>query len=98
MPRPTKYHTLEELREAQRKSSKTWYENNKHLRNGNAWLQKLKESDPEAYKEYNRTRRREYLANLRENFPDKYKALIEKERLRQKAVRDKKKAGTDVVV
>jgi hypothetical protein len=98
MPRPTKYYTLEELREAQRKSSKAWYEKNKHLRSGNAWIAKFKETDPEGYKEYNRNRRREYLANLRENFPDKYKALIEKERLRQKAVRDAKKAGNDGVV
>lgn len=97
MGRPAKYNTLEELREAQRLRQREWREKNKDkLRGrGNVWLKKLKETDIEAYREYNRTKRREYLQNLRENFPDKYAALIEKERLRQKAVREAKKAGTD---
>lgn len=94
MGRPVKYHTLEELRESQRKRSREYYKNNKDkFPSGNEWLKKLKEKDPEAYREYNRVKRQKYLQNLRENFPEKYAGLIEKERLRQKKLRDEKKAG-----
>jgi transcriptional regulator with XRE-family HTH domain len=95
MGRPAKYHTLEEIREAQRKRSREYYQNNKEkfAGLGNLWLKKLKENDPDAYREYNRVKRQKYLQNLRENFPEKYAELIEKERLRQKALRDAKKAG-----
>lgn len=95
MGRPAKYNTLEEIREAQRKRSRAYYEANKEkfAGRGNLWLKNLKETDPDAYREYNRVKRQKYLQNLRENFPEKYAALIEKERLRQKAIRDAKKAG-----
>jgi hypothetical protein len=98
MGRPAKYTTLEELREAQRKYQREYYAKNKEkfAGRGNVWLKKFKENDPDGYREYNRKKRREYLQNLRENHPDKYAALIEKERIRQKRLRDAKKAGADV--
>lgn len=90
-----KYTTLEELREAQRKYAREYYQKNKEKYAGrsNEWIQKLRDSDPDAYREYNRVKRQKYLQNLRENFPEKYAGLIEKERLRQKRLRDEKKAG-----
>jgi hypothetical protein len=92
-----KYTTLEELRQAQREYAKSYYQKNKEKYAGrsNDWIKRLKETDPDAYREYNRVKRQKYLNNLRENFPEKYAELIEKERLRQKRLREEKKAGSD---